>query len=380
MNKIIIVSIIVFILAGFFVGLYFLLSKKSSSSTICKPACSQGQSCVNGKCVSTCNPPCSQGETCINGTCVSPPCNPPCNANEHCVSGVCITPPCPAGTCGGSQNCPCPQGQICNPNTNECCEPSCPVNSCGSDGCGGTCKCPPGLTCDQSTGKCIVQCVPIPCPAGSCGYDNCGNPCPPCPTGENCNPNTNQCQANCPGPQTCPVGWCGQTDCLNCPCPGGQTCNPQTNTCIQPCNPGCPVGQTCFKNQCLPDFFNMYPDPEKNKTIKSWSQGIYPNCQSCTISGQTFVQNSVIPVAGNLECICQGNDTSISITQAMTALDLDKNNNIISYNSTNTPFRYGGAICDLDGDCTRMAVPPSVNKNGKCNTCPNIKSQVCQDC
>ena len=124
----------------------------------CSPTCGAGMLCQNGNCVSACSPACSTGQECVNGTCTAPTstCSPICKSNEKCVNNTCV------------------------------CQPNCPANSCGSDGCSGTCACPTGQTCSNQT---CSSCVPN-CTAGVCGTsDNCGGVCG-CTAGNVCQSGT----------------------------------------------------------------------------------------------------------------------------------------------------------------------------------------------
>src|SRR5262245_52118312 len=77
------------------------------------------------------------------------------------------------------------------------CTPSCGINTCGDDGCGGSCgDCEPNATCEDGTCVCVPD-----CDGSSCGDDGCGETCP------------------CDDQSFCQAG-----SCVPChfPCPAGQ--------------------------------------------------------------------------------------------------------------------------------------------------------------
>ena len=82
----------------------------------------------------------------------------------------------------------CPDGQVCIPETGECCSPSCEGKECGDDGCGGSCggPCPCNFECVD--GQCAELCEPE-CQDKQCGDGGCGCPdlCGTCPDGQACN-------------------------------------------------------------------------------------------------------------------------------------------------------------------------------------------------
>jgi len=138
----------------------------------CTNQCTPGKSCCSGQCFDlqtdslncgACGSPCSSGQICCNGQCVSPTALTSCGSCSNncvsqglnlCCSGQCKSSTgvsscgscandctalglCCSGTCAnikneqtcGSCNNQCPSGQICNPNTLNCYDPS--SNFCG---------------------------------------------------------------------------------------------------------------------------------------------------------------------------------------------------------------------------------------------------------
>lgn len=166
------------------------------------------------------------------------------------------------------------------------CTPLDCTGRCGvvSDGCGGTvdCSCPGGQICNVSTGTCdIPQCVPTTCSAQSaeCGYiaDGCGNAldCGPCPSGQICDGLTNMCEPectpadpnvacadtcgyvsdgcgdviecpDCAGALSCIVGQCGDQTCTPQACPAAFECGVASDGCDGTANCGvCTPPETC---------------------------------------------------------------------------------------------------------------------------------------
>ncbi|HVJ14672.1 MAG TPA: hypothetical protein VM686_04500 [Polyangiaceae bacterium] len=220
------------------------------------------------------------------GGCVGDEPEPPQCTPQACAAGSCGTLP---DGCGGTQECTCAAGEICNGNSCEvpgCTKTSCaaqnaecgviadgcggvidcgdcpacePIDEatacagvCGfvSDGCGSVYQCP--LDCGAgvcSSGACTVEtCVPAACPAAlECGYvsDGCDGVafCGDCVAPEECGAGG---QAN-----MCDVPVCDPLDCadLDAECGMiGDGCGEAVN-----CGP-CPAGQICgangMANQC----------------------------------------------------------------------------------------------------------------------------------
>lgn len=139
-------------------------------STCCKPNCeAQGNECGSDGCGGSCGTCPADKPVCQNGSCIS---EETCTAKE-CQVGEQLC----EGTAGYltckqiSTNClvwneiafACPNGQGCNPVTNQCeCIPQCAGKNCGDDGCGGTCgACQNPWTCGTG-GKCECNCSAYP--------------------------------------------------------------------------------------------------------------------------------------------------------------------------------------------------------------------------
>ena len=128
----------------------------------CPTPCGAGMTCVNGSCVSNnqCTTTCPSTQTCVNGVCTDKGCTQACKSNETCVGGQCVCQPnCPTNSCGPNGcggTCSCATGQTCTNGTCTSCTPNCDFKSCGgADGCGGTCGCTGGQTCQN--GKCAAD-------------------------------------------------------------------------------------------------------------------------------------------------------------------------------------------------------------------------------
>lgn len=114
----------------------------SNQANECQPACSTGQSCVSGKCVTLCNPPCSAQEACVSGKCqsVTNDCKPPCTGQDKCVSGTCIP---------GFQE---TMGESVTPPTEKSGEEP-PVTTDNTSTCQSDNDCKTGMRCEQ--GRCV---------------------------------------------------------------------------------------------------------------------------------------------------------------------------------------------------------------------------------
>lgn len=251
---------------------------------------------------------CPTGYSCTDNSCV-----PTCVPKTQCDSGFqCGTQ---SDGCGGTISCgSCSSGQICE--NNICtggtaspgqCLRECQPGQCGfvSDNCGGYINCgwtcPTGTKCASSLNKCVTsnQCTPDNSCIGRCGTrpDGCGSriQCSSCPEGQVCNLNNYCVSKESCVPRTsadCRPGECGRVSdgcggIIQCSCPAGYKCekgsydlyrvteNEGQDYCVacssdQPpqCTPGqcgnipngcggyvfcgCPEGQACQDNACVP--------------------------------------------------------------------------------------------------------------------------------
>lgn len=208
---------------------------------ICK--CPNDEQCVDGVCVTgSCVPSCPDltcgadgcggsctcppNYKCENGACIINECDAerPCQGEkEYCDNGRCVV--CTEVKCTNPMKCNYDNGcggictcgfetDVCMPDGN-CCTPSCPAGTCGSDGCGGTCTCTGTDQCVN--GVCQPPCVPK-CDGLSCGGDNgCGGECA------------------CPPRTHCSNGTCVSTFC--------------STTCDETCQ--CPAGTRCVNRRCV---------------------------------------------------------------------------------------------------------------------------------
>ncbi len=134
---------------------------------LCIPACTSGNTCVDGSCVpTTCDPPCTLPATCENGVCVEPPdCRTEGCVDERWIcdqdTGYCYEPECP----------PCESWQCCSELTDYQCSNIC--YTCSALDPTGTC--PEGRICEEGI------CRDIPCvqEQAACGAaaDPQGAPC-----------------------------------------------------------------------------------------------------------------------------------------------------------------------------------------------------------
>ncbi len=147
---------------------------------VCTPICLP-DACVLDGCGGFCEGPCGCGEKCVEGICEDVAC-----AGKECGSDGC------GGTCGqcavgkscssqgkcvcaGVQcgNACCQVGQVCNPGTLTCCQPSCTGKlPCTGDGCGGLCPPPGGSKCCDEDSDCSDNdvCTQDQCAFGLCYY------------------------------------------------------------------------------------------------------------------------------------------------------------------------------------------------------------------
>ncbi len=257
----------------------------------CEPSCA-GKECGPDGCGGSCGA-CYGDTHCVSGKCVL---GLPCSGILQCVEDSsdpdgwleCIdsgTPDaqgafinligCVQQSCGdflpGSSCYATATQSLCLLEYQECvnCVPSCGLNQCGPDGCGGLCGvCPDGWDCN--TGLCV--CIPN-CQGVECGFDGCGGVCGVCQDGFTCTPDGKcDCSPDCLGKE-CGNDGCGGTCGL---CDADSFCS-EAGSCIPvACNPGdtecdgniqllcsedgaqwlelgpCPVGTWCLNGQCEP--------------------------------------------------------------------------------------------------------------------------------
>ncbi len=155
------------------------------------------------------------------------------------------------------------------------CEPSCPLNACGDDGCGGSCgSCSYGGTCDGGTcscdggclneglavlsdcttvncstlgltcsnGECLQPCEPD-CTEKSCGDDGCGGSCGTCPDGGTCEDGACACETACKSASHILLEDCSTTNCGT----FGLVC--EDAACVPACEPSCD-GKSCGDDGC----------------------------------------------------------------------------------------------------------------------------------
>lgn len=215
------------------------------------PGCPAGQACGVGGVASVCAPSkpsecttlgvqCGKILSQCGGTvdCGVCPAGTECRSNGTC-GAPCVPQTCEqqgaecgflSDGCGKLLNCHGCPGGVCNPNTNQCCQPkTCadyPARTCGlvADGCGGNITCNPcggGQTC-LANGTCCTRktCADVP---GQCGSisDSCGGAigCG-CSEGKSCI--AGQCQTCTP--RTCEANYAGQCGTFTNGCGGSITC------------------------------------------------------------------------------------------------------------------------------------------------------------
>jgi hypothetical protein len=112
-------------------------------------------------------------------------------------------------------------------------------------------------------GSCVALCSAAECFTSGDDPDVCIRTCnPPCDTCSQCNPNTGQCDPQCPV-DDCIEDFCRFQcdppcgDCSTCVrgrcivlCPDGVDC--VDNLCQTPCSPNCPAGKGCIGGECFP--------------------------------------------------------------------------------------------------------------------------------
>ena len=236
---------------------------------ICKLACIQGYTCVNGQCVPSptqaptpiCKFKCIQGYTCVNGQCVPQTTQPPtrlcdvlCIQGYICVNGQCVPkttqPPTPFCKFACIQGYTCVNGQ-CVPSPTQAPTPICKF------------KCIQGYTCVN--GQCVPQTTQPPGPfckfACIQGYICVNGQCVPKTT----QPPTPLCKFACIQGYTCVNGQCV-------PIPT----QPPTPL----CKFACIQGYTCVNGQCVP--------------IPTQPPG--PFCKFACIQGYTCVNGQCVPI------------------------------------------------------------------------------------
>ena len=190
--------------------------------------------CQNGVCV--CTPSCA-GKECGDDGCGGS-CPDTCGSLEHCEDYQCV---CDYVDCLGTC---CPDGDVCNLGTGQCCTPQCSGKECGPDGCGHTCgSCLSNEVCQDGTCVCVPDCT-----GKECGDDGCGGSCPDtCSSGQVCY-DYQCCTPHCPG--ECGDDGCGGS-CGS--CGTNETCNDfgwcecAYEECGGTC---CPAGDKCYQDAC----------------------------------------------------------------------------------------------------------------------------------
>ena len=258
--------------------------------------CAENETCdsATGECVGTeCSNPGDCGEcagdtmgwTCDRGVCIPRNDARPCNDNDLCTDDVCIVDErrCehPAKTCAENETCDSATGECVG---TECNDPG----DCGE--CAGDTM---GWTCDR--GVCIPRNDARPCNDNDLCTDDvcivderrCDHPAKSCPDGEECNPNSGNCERIC----SCNGRECGDDGCgSSCgECTADQICNPEgycesicvrsctgkqcgDDGCGDPCPPGCPEGEVCTDDgRCVavPPCGDGFCDPASE------------NCENC---------------------------------------------------------------------------------------------------
>ena len=214
-----------------------------NGSCACTPQCDD-KDCGGDGCGGTCPDRCRGSQTCLDDACVDCVRDSDCRSYDSadgCRVGDCDSSShiCRARDVNGAACMTTGQPSrsgICTGGSCVC-QPSCPTDHCGDNGCGKRCDCPRGKSCN-SANHCI--CEPD-CPNGYCGDDGCGRRCG-CPRGKSCN-SANECVCE----PNCPNGHCGDDGCgRRCGCPKGKSCN-SANRCV--CTPNCPK-DSCGDNGC----------------------------------------------------------------------------------------------------------------------------------
>ena len=176
--------------------------------------CASGLTCCGGACVDlfedydncgACGNACEELGPYEYGACVDGTCLYKCVTGALFCNGACIPVLSDPNNCGGCGNV-CPNsaprcdGGVCNN-----CQPWCPAGWCGGDGCGGECGCPNGFVCDENSNSCYDA----GCPAGSA---MCGDACVDLLfDGLNCGACGHQCQPL----EFCSWGVC-EGSCIGC--------------------------------------------------------------------------------------------------------------------------------------------------------------------
>ena len=194
---------------------------------------------------------CEDGKACQNidgsWTCVADACGTKeCPADEACRGGKCI------GSCA---NVTCKSTEVCVDGT-------CETNRCADVTCG------PGLICNPENAKCVVpgKCVTSPCVDGficdPIGGECASDPClvTRCPTGQQCNSATTQCEAICGGGFVFCDGLCidpssnkrhcgAKTDCEG--SNAGDACSSKEVCSQGTCSDNCQEGSLNCDGECI---------------------------------------------------------------------------------------------------------------------------------
>ncbi len=254
-------------------------------------ACTQGDGCVGGVCVSGDALECDDGDPCTDEVCDpvegciyavnAAPCDDgdPCTTGDVCTEGLCAGEavdcddgdPCTDDVCDETGACqhtlnaaPCDDGDPCTAGD------TCQDGVCVA---GGPTDCDDGNACTLDTCDPLVGCVSLPtqspCCIGAASICDDGDPC----TDDFCDPETAACSYTnntapcddgdaCTQDDTCADGVCGGTTAV---CDDGNpctadSCNP-TVGCVAtpvddgtPCDDGlaCSTGDACVAGACVP--------------------------------------------------------------------------------------------------------------------------------
>ena len=185
---------------------------------VCDPACAEGETCTDGKCVAdepvTCDPACAEGEECVEGQCVVPvACDPACTEDQECVEGACVTPEPPVCDPACTEDEECNKG-VCEPKTEDPCQEACEGKDCGTvDECTCGTGCPEGTECNETlyVCECVEACLGEDGTPFECGDNGCGDVCGSCSGKMLCEAHVCVCPADACDGKSCGPDGCGGT-------------------------------------------------------------------------------------------------------------------------------------------------------------------------